>query len=311
MRRTKRRQSKFGNLLTTTSIAGTVVFSRKRNAPSGPSPRLVIQESMPSRLSLVILSAFGFAVLSVPRTSGAQDNYEIQVYGAETIPRGVTMFELHSNYTVNGRRVTSEFGEYPTNHALHETLEITRGLNDWSEVGFYVFSSKPDGQSLQWVGTHIRPRIRAPESWGWPVGLSISQEIGYARSQFAADTWTYEFRPIIDKQIGRWYVSINPVVGKSLRGPHAAKAFDFSPNVDLGFDVTKKVNVAVEYYGTTGTVNHVDPVADQQHQLFGAVNLDFGPVWEFNLGYGTALTAAGDKSIVKMILGRRVGTSAK
>jgi hypothetical protein len=41
--------------------------------------------------------------------------------------------------------------------------------------------------------------------------------------------------------------------------------------------------------------------------LFYAVNLDLGPAWEFNLGYGTALTGTGDKRIVKMILGRRVG----
>ena len=30
---------------------------------------------------------------------GAQDNYEIQVYDAETTPKYNTMFELHSNIT--------------------------------------------------------------------------------------------------------------------------------------------------------------------------------------------------------------------
>src|SRR5947207_11497312 len=29
----------------------------------------------------------------------AQDNYEIQVYGSETVPAGATMVELHSNIT--------------------------------------------------------------------------------------------------------------------------------------------------------------------------------------------------------------------
>jgi hypothetical protein len=32
----------------------------------------------------------------------AQDNYEIQVYGSETVPAGSTMVELHSNYTFRG-----------------------------------------------------------------------------------------------------------------------------------------------------------------------------------------------------------------
>jgi hypothetical protein len=137
--------------------------------------------------------------------AAAQENYEIQVYGSPTMPRGITMFELHSNYTINGRRVLSGNGELPTYHALHETVEITHGFTDWSELGFYWFMSKPDGQGLQWVGTHLRPRFSIPESWGWPVGLSISQEIGYARARFSADTWTYELRPIIDKEFGRWY----------------------------------------------------------------------------------------------------------
>jgi hypothetical protein len=237
----------------------------------------------------------------------AQENYEIQVYGSETVPRGVTMFELHSNYTLEGRRVLSGGGELPTYHALHETVEITHGFNGWTELGFYWFMSKPDRQGLQWVGTHIRPRVRAPDSWGWPVGVSISQEFGYARVRFSEDTWTYELRPIIDKEMGRLYVSLNPVLGKSLRGPNASQAFEFTPNVDVGWDLTKRINLAVEYYGATGTIKRSEPIADQEHVVYGAVNLDLGPAWEFNLGYGTALTGAGDKKLIKMILGRRVG----
>ncbi len=255
--------------------------------------------------ALVIAALLSIAVTAT--SSAAQDNYEIQVYGAETVPRGVTMFELHSNFTIDGSKLGSSDGLSPTNHAVHETLEITHGLNDWSEIGFYWFTSVPSGQSWQWVGSHIRPRFRVPESWGWPVGVSISQEVGYTKASFTGDTWTYELRPIIDKQMGPWYASINPTLEKSLRGPTANVPFVFSPNVDVGYDVTKKVNLSVEYYGATGPINRLDPLSEQQHQIFLATNLDFGPQWEFNFGYGTTLTAAGDKKIVKMILGRRVG----
>ena len=249
------------------------------------------------------------AVLLVALTTRAlraQENYEIQVYPSETTPKGVTMFELHSNYTFKGTRTVSN-GELPTNHQLHETIEITRGFNDWSELGFYWFMAKPQGSNLQWVGTHIRPRVRVPENWGWPVGVSVSQEIGYSEAKFSGDTWTYELRPIIDKTVGRWYLSLNPVLGKSLRGPNAAEPFDFTPNAQLGFDLVSRVNIAAEYYGSTGTIRNVVPIADQEHMLFGALNLDFGPDWEFNVAYGNGLTAAGDKSILKMIFGRRIG----
>jgi hypothetical protein len=79
------------------------------------------------------------------------------------------------------------------------------------------------------------------------VGVSISQEIGWAKSEFSADTWTYELRPIIDKEMGRWYVSLNPVLGKSLRGPNSAEPFEFTPNVNVGYDLTPKINIAAEY----------------------------------------------------------------
>jgi hypothetical protein len=259
---------------------------------------------MISRKHCAALAALGVALASPPL--GAQENYEIQVYPSETMPKGVTMFELHSNYTLKGSRFSSG-QELPTNHQVHETLEITHGFNSWSELGFYWFMAKPQGGNFQWVGTHLRPRFRVPEGWGWPVGISISQEIGYSEAKFSGDTWTYELRPIIDKQVGLWYVSLNPVLGKSLRGPGAAQAFDVTPNAQLGFDLTNKINIAAEYYGSTGTIRGVVPIAEQEHMLFGAVNLDFGPQWEFNLAYGNALTAAGDKSIVKMIFGRRIG----
>src|ERR1700732_5256514 len=112
----------------------------------------------------------------------AQGNYEIQVYGADTVPPRTTMVELHSNFTAKGHP-----GDHllaATNRAEHETLELTQGITNWSEVGFYVFTSEQSGLGVQWVGDHIRPRVRAPDSWHWPVGASLSMEAGYQRALF-------------------------------------------------------------------------------------------------------------------------------
>jgi hypothetical protein len=118
------------------------------------------------------------------------------------------MVELHSNFTAKGSKTTVD-GLEPTHHAEHETIEITQGITDWFETGFYIFTSiQPEG-GWEWVGDHIRPRVAIPASWHWPVGLSLSQEFGYQRRKFSVDTWTWEIRPIIDKKIGRWYLSFN------------------------------------------------------------------------------------------------------
>jgi hypothetical protein len=141
-------------------------------------------------------------VFAVAAPLRAQDNYEIQVYGSDTVPPKTTMLELHSNFTADGSKAVpgsqlTVDGTYPTNHAQHETVEITQGLTSWSEVGFYIFTSSRDGLGVQWVGDHIRPRVRVPDSWHWPVGVSLSTEVGYQRRQFSPDTWTWEIRPML------------------------------------------------------------------------------------------------------------------
>src|SRR5271167_2860821 len=124
-----------------------------------------------SRIVLGIL----FFALNLPLltlSAYAQDNYEIQVYSSEATPKNVTMVEIHSNFTVDGSKQIIN-GVAPTNHAEHETLEITHGWTDWFETGFYVFTSLQNGDGWDWVGDHIRPRLTAPESWHLPVGLSL------------------------------------------------------------------------------------------------------------------------------------------
>jgi hypothetical protein len=248
------------------------------------------------------------AALLAPATALAQDNYEIQVYGSETVAPATTMFELHSNFTWDGRRQVVD-GLWPTQDAEHETLEITHGFTSWFETGFYIFTYARDGNGWQWAGDHIRPRVRIPESWGWPVGVSLSTEVGYQRPQVSQDTWTWEIRPIIDKTLGRWYMSVNPALERAWVGPDVTKGIEFSPAATVGYDLTRKVNLAVEYYGSWGQIHSFtsfDPYYDQQHQLFGCINLDWGPEWEFNFGIGNGWTPATDHLIAKMILGRRM-----
>src|ERR1700723_3804769 len=91
----------------------------------------------------------GFLILLLATTARAQGNYEIQVYGADTVEPKNLMVELHSNFTPEGQKNTID-GVYPTNHQEHETIEITQGINDWSEVGFYIFTSEQNDHGVQW-----------------------------------------------------------------------------------------------------------------------------------------------------------------
>src|SRR3982074_315296 len=84
------------------------------------------------------------AILSAVAPVAAQNNFEIQVYGSETVAPGTTMVELHSNVAAQGTTWTIN-GVLRTQGAFHETLEITHGWTPWLETGFYVFTSiQPD-----------------------------------------------------------------------------------------------------------------------------------------------------------------------
>lgn len=238
------------------------------------------------------------------RTTTAQDNYEIQIYGSDTVPRGQNMLELHSNYTVDGNPGIIN-GVLPSRHALHETLELTHGFTDWFETGFYTFTSVQPGMGWEWVGNHIRPRVRAPDSWKWPVGVSLSMEAGFQRRIFSDATWSWEIRPIVDKQWKHWYFAVNPTFGRALSGNGAVQGFTFGPSAKISYDLTKVISPGVEYYSDLGKVTHLDAFGDQQQQIMPVIDLNVSPKWEINFGVGVGLDHSTDHLLIKLILGRR------
>jgi len=256
---------------------------------------------MLSMLKNVLILSF---LLLISCLVKAQDNYEIQVYGAETVDPGHTMVELHSNYTANGLKTIMD-GQLPDNHEEHETVEITHGWTPWFETGFYFFNSIGSDGRTAYVGSHIRPRFRAPETWNWPVGVSISTEFGYQKRAFSSNTCTLEIRPIIDKKIDKVYLAFNPTLDQSYAGPDEHRGLIYSPNIKGSYDVSKVVALGLEYYGSTGPVFRPDPFQKQVQQLFVATDLNYNQDWEYNGGIGTGFTNSTEKLIFKIIIGRR------
>ncbi|MEP7250811.1 MAG: hypothetical protein ABI683_00480 [Ginsengibacter sp.] len=239
-----------------------------------------------------------------PSFCNAQENYEIQVYGSETIAKGNTMAELHSNFTFDGRKETID-GVLPTNHVFHETIEITHGWTSWFETGLYIFNAIGNDRRTSYVGSHIRPRVKIPKDWNWPVGVSLSVEAGFQKATYSEEEWSLEIRPIVDKQFNKWYFSFNPTFEKSLYTLNKKEGFVFAPNAKASYNFTTIIAAGLEYYGALGTLFRDMPYQTQQHQIFIAADLDWSPDWELNFGYGWGFTQSTDNAIVKVILGYR------
>ena len=171
-------------------------------------------------------------------------------------------------------------------------------------MGFYVFTSEQNGHGVQWVGDHIRPRVRVPDSWHWPVGVSLSTEVGYQRAVYSPDTWTWEIRPIVDKYQGRWYWAFNPALERTWHGPDVKQGVGFSPAVKLSYDFNRQISGGIEYYADYGRLGAFDSLHNQEQQIFVVTDLNVSPKWEINIGVGIGPTAGTDHWIIKAILGR-------
>jgi hypothetical protein len=227
------------------------------------------------------------------------------VYGSQTQQKNSTIFELHSNYTFDGGRQIVD-GVIPSNHSLHETLEITQGITDNFEIGAYMFTNYTPGYGYKIIGTHIRPRIMAPEKWKLPVGLSLSAEIGYQDSAYSNQTWSIEVRPIIDKSWQKLYVSFNPTFGIGLKSAYTNSTPVFEPNLKAAYSFFKNLALGIEYYGETGPVNALESFPQQNHAIFIAADMLNNQHWEFNAGLGFGITNATDGLVFKVIVGRRI-----
>lgn len=248
------------------------------------------------------LSFLLFVILLNFQKAQAQENYEVQVYTSPTLAKNTTIFELHSNFSPKGPKNETDF-----THPIHNTLEITTGLADNFELGFYMFTRINNG-TYNYIGSHIRPRITVPTSWNWFMGASLSVEGGFVKNEITNEyDADFEIRPIFDKTIGKNYLSVNP----TLDGSFKTNEVSFSPNVKYAYAVNPKYSLGIEYYGVTGNPFKWDSYDVQTHQFYFVTDLFFNPKYEVVFGIGHGTTLSSDVWNIKLILGQRVSWKNK
>jgi hypothetical protein len=191
-------------------------------------------------------------------------------------------------------------------YATHETIEAVTGLTSWSEIGAYLMTSEQIGPLVRAIGGAVRYKARIPGTWNWPANVALSTELEYDDPRYSTDTWTWEIRPVVDRSFGRWYVSVNPTVERTLEGAGTVSGMQFSPSAKGSFDFTEKLTGGVEYYAAYGKIGGFAPGASRIQQIFGAVDLHVSPAWEVNAGLGVGATPGTSRLVGKLIVGRRM-----
>ena len=109
-----------------------------------------------------------------------------------------------------------------------------------------MLANRP-GAGSAGVGYRIRPRVKVPRDWHWPVDVSLSTEVGFPKQADEAAHSTLEIRPVIEKRFGAVQLDLNPVLGRALSGPGSGSGWDVEPGVRIGVATSSKLDLTVEY----------------------------------------------------------------
>lgn len=246
------------------------------------------------RKSLVIVCLAAFAIQS---RAYAQQGYEFEVYGTQVKQPGTVELELNTNYVASGPDQLVHPELYPTHHMLRSSLELSAGLTNYLEASIYALGARRADGTSAFVGNRLRLTAAVPADFGLPIGLGLTQEIGYSRPGFAEDRWSYELSPMISARWSSLSFVVNPSFERAVGtpGPHS---IEFEPKGKITREFGDEGYVALEYYSSLGAIHALDPRSEQIHQLFASVGKDLAQHWELALSFGRGLTAASDRNVI-------------
>ena len=239
---------------------------------------------------LVLRSVGLLGVLGlISQPLSAQERFDIAVYPYATAQRGEWELEGLLNFSSRGTgafdgKVAQTQGQW------RFAAEVTRGITDHWELTGYLLGAQTPGLGLEYAGWRLRSRMRAPESWRFPVKLGFNVEYETARPAFSESARTLELTPTLERRFGRVQVLANPTLERDLAGPE--HEWEFEPRARVGVDVARRLTLGFEYYGAFLE-------AEKFHQVYPTADLRLGDDISWHLGVGFGSASAGDRLVFK------------
>ena len=80
----------------------------------------------------------------------------------------------------------------------------------------------------------------------------------------------------------------------------------FEPNLKLSYQFFPATSFGVEYYGSTGYINHFESIDNEEHAIYAVYDLTGNAKWKLNIGAGFGITQATDKMVGKILVARKI-----
>jgi len=234
------------------------------------------------------------------------DPWEFEVYPYSTTQRGMVELETDNAFVADGHSAGGEGtanGTVASQGIWYNAYELTYGLTDRIEAAVYLNLARPDGAGLQWAGDNVRLRGRLFDQGTLPVDLGWYLELEWHKvPQFDDAVRELEFRPILEKDIGRLSLTANPKLEKVLAGAGHDQGVEFGYVAGAHYRWRREFSPGLEFFGGSGLIDGFDPVAQQQHYLFPSLWGELPRGLEYNVGVGFGLTRNSDRLIFKVNL---------
>src|SRR5207247_1288759 len=182
------------------------------------------------------------------------DPFEFEVYPSQTEGKGVAELESLNSFIADGHTEEdsgTSSGDYASEKMYRSALELTYGLTNKIDAAVYLNLAHPNGASPQYAGSKYRLRGSLFEQGQLPVDLGWYVELEWNRiPQFDESQLEVELKPIIEKDIGRLEIDLNPKFVKAVFfGPDKNKGFEFGYVAGAYYDYWRRMSPGLEVYG--------------------------------------------------------------
>lgn len=243
------------------------------------------------------------SILYTNTASAQVDPWEFEVYPYATEQRGVLEIEMLDAAVPNGHNQGGNglsSGTYATQGAWFNSYEFTYGLTDRIEAAAYIDNTLVSGHGYWYSGSKYRLRGRLFDPGVLPVDIGWYAELEWHKIyEFDNAALEIEFKPILEKDFGRFSLMANPTFEKPITGPDKNRGFEFGYATGLYYRWQRYLSPGLEFYGGIGLIDDSDPLCEQQHYIFpvGWGELPHGI--EYSIGPGFGFTRNSDHVLVK------------
>lgn len=224
-----------------------------------------------------------------------------KIYGYKTLEKGEFEIVYFNNYFIKSDLQQTYFDKIVDREGLmSHSLEFEYGITDRWTVAAYFDFEKPaenDFKYTQFRGVFFRYRFFEKNTCFMDPALYLEY---YLPRKAYKNEQEIEIKLILEKQIGKTSIKLNPMLEKVVAGPEKDEGLKFNYAAGLYYQFSEKIRGGLEFFGKMGEISEINS-SDKRHWIFPAFKIKLPGHIGWEIGGGFGLTDQSDDFIVKNI----------